>query len=127
MEKIEATISNPEHTETLFEYLTRIRENIPTYTQEDFLLILNQLSYIVDSYRKTFLFNDDTDVLRKQNESLQAKLDKCVKDNKKLVKALKVYANTEPYLLREDSLGNKYYLDIRQRAKEVLEEVEEEE
>jgi hypothetical protein len=93
MEKIEVTISNPEHKETIFEYLTRIQKNIPTYTQENFLLVLNQLSYITDSYRKTFLFDNEVDVLRKQNESLQSKLDEQIKVNEKLIEALKMYAS----------------------------------
>lgn len=63
--------------------------------------------------------------VEQQNTRLQSELDKKIRDNSKLVKALKVYANTEPYLLREDSLGNKHYLDIRKIAQEVLKEIEE--
>lgn len=62
--------------------------------------------------------------LKAENQRLKNELDKQIKDNRKLVKALKEYANTEPYVLKEDDWG-KQCLDIRKIAKEVLKEVEE--
>lgn len=66
------------------------------------------------------------DEVEQQNTRLQSELDKQIKDNRKLVKALKMYANTEPYVLKEDDWG-KQVLDIRKIAQDVLKEVEEEE
>ena len=74
---------------------------------------------------KQWIYCKDVFDILDQNTRLQSELDKQIKDNRKLVKALKVYANTEPYLLRENVLGNRQYLDVRKIAQDVLKEVEE--
>ena len=67
---------------------------------------------------------EQTKEIYKENQRLKNELDKQIKDNRKLVKTLKVYANTEPYVLKEDDWG-KQVLDIRKIAQDVLKEVEE--
>jgi sensor domain CHASE-containing protein len=67
-------------------------------------------------------------VIKEQKEDikrLQAQLDREIHTNRKLVKALKEYANTEPYVLKEDDWG-KQCLDIRKIAQKVLKEIGEE-
>ena len=74
---------------------------------------------------KQWIYCKDVFDILDQNESLQSELDKQIKDNRKLVNALKEYANTEPYVLKEDDWG-KQVLDIRKIAQDVLKEVGEE-
>jgi hypothetical protein len=61
----------------------------------------------------------------KDNTALLQDRDKEIKKNSKLVKVLKVYANTEPYVLKENCFG-KLCLDIRKIAQDVLKEIGEE-
>lgn len=85
--------------------------------EDEIFDLKEQLSFVISEMNR----------LEEQNKSLQAELDKQIKDNRKLVKALKVYANTKPYLLREDVFGNKQLLDIRKIAQDILKEIGEEE
>ncbi len=69
------------------------------------------------------LINDkDAEILdlKKQNESLQSELDKQIKDNRKLVRALKEYADVNFWYGRDDENGWEI-------AEETLNEIGEEE
>ena len=81
--------------------------------------------FVNRSIIKQWIYCKDVFDILDQNIRLQSELNKQIKDNRKMVKALNVYANTEPYLLRKDAFGNKQYLDVRKIAQDVLKEVEE--
>jgi hypothetical protein len=70
------------------------------------------------------IMKENIPALIQQNQNLQSELDKEIKKNSKLVKVLKIYADTEPYVLKENCFG-KQCLDIRKIAQKVLKEVEE--